>query len=590
MNNPHEQENFKFADHQVILRIRDRVCETPDELLSSSLFQEVLRRFIKDLIRRNSPLLSIFHLSHGQPIRAQDIQQLTHIFTLLAKMPHQYVVKLVGEEKRFLEDPSTLYDFVEHLYDYWREFERFIICDSEGDALDKRPYRTFNRTIESLTHLVRSVYRDIQENISGRHPTIYRQVVAGAEVAAIALPKPIPQPAECCHKLDGIAVIRQILMYPPLLLNPPMNKRGGQFVKVSKNPLDELTIDPSEWLCYPAKVGPLLILIYFHERFYELGFTLSNLFELAEDEFLTNKVDAILLFGVPDSCIDPQAEYPTVFYEDAENDLLIGAIPRRREYGYFGYMKKMTLTLHNIVMMRRGKLPYHGAMVHFRLKNGKEPSILIIGDTGTGKSESLEAFRAIGEEHIREMVIIADDMGSLEIKDNQSILAYGSEVGAFVRLDDLHPGYAFGHLDRTIIMSPGQVNARVILPVTRYEHVVRGVPVDMVLYANNYEDVDETHPIIEPFATPQAALEVFRRGTAMSKGTTTSTGLVHTYFTNIFGAIQYRDLHEQLAERYFQAFFEQGVFVGQLRTRLGLPGWEWKGPEAAAAALLEMLL
>lgn len=590
MNNPHEQENFKFADHQVILRIRDRVCETPDELLSSSLFQEVLRRFIKDLIRRNSPLLSIFHLNPGQPIRAQDIQQLIHIFSLLAKMPRQYVVKLVGEEKRFLEDPSALYDFVEHLYDYWREFERFIICDSEGDALDKRPYRTFNRTIESLTHLVRSVYRDIQENISGRHPTIYRQVVAGAEVAAIALPKPIPQPADCCHKLDGIAVIRQILMYPPLLLNPPMNKRGGQFVKVSKNPLDELTIDPSEWLCYPAKVGPLLILIYFHERFYELGFTLSNLFELAEDEFLANKVDAILLFGVPDSCIDPQAEYPTVFYEDTENDLLIGAIPRRKEYGYFGYMKKMTLTLHNIVMMRRGKLPYHGAMVHFRLKNGKEPSILIIGDTGTGKSETLEAFRAIGEEHIREMVIIADDMGSLEIKDNQSILAYGSEVGAFVRLDDLHPGYAFGHLDRTIIMSPGQVNARVILPVTHYEHVVRGVPVDMVLYANNYEDTDETHPIIEPFATPQAALEVFRRGTAMSKGTTTSTGLVHTYFTNIFGAVQYHDLHEQLAERYFQAFFDQGVFVGQLRTRLGLPGWERKGPEAAAAALLEMLL
>ena len=43
------------------------------------------------------------------------------------------------------------------------------------------------------------------------------------------------------------------------------------------------------------------------------------------------------------------------------------------------------------------------------------------------------------------------------------------------------------------------------------------------------------------------ALKVFRDGTSMSKGTTTSTGLVHTYFANIFGPPQYRELHEQLA-------------------------------------------
>jgi hypothetical protein len=37
------------------------------------------------------------------------------------------------------------------------------------------------------------------------------------------------------------------------------------------------------------------------------------------------------------------------------------------------------------------------------------------------------------------------------------------------------------------------------------------------------------------------------------------------------------------------SFFERGIFVGQLRTRLGLPGWERKGPEEAARALLEWL-
>lgn len=138
-------------------------------------------------------------------------------------------------------------------------------------------------------------------------------------------------------------------------------------------------------------------------------------------------------------------------------------------------------------------------------------------------------------------------------------------------------------------MNPSQINARVVLPVTTYANILRGAKLDMVLYANNYEAVDESHPIIEQFTTPEQALSVFRAGKSMSKGTTTSTGLVQAYFANIFGATQFQALHEKIAQRYFQTFFEQGVFVGQLRTRLGLPGWERKGPEEAAQALLDWL-
>jgi hypothetical protein len=51
----------------------------------------------------------------------------------------------------------------------------------------------------------------------------------------------------------------------------------------------------------------------------------------------------------------------------------------------------------------------------------------------------------------------------------------------------------------------------------------------MVLYTNNYEELDEEHPIIECLPTPDTALHVFRKRTAISKGTTTSTALVHAY-------------------------------------------------------------
>ncbi len=84
-------------------------------------------------------------------------------------------------------------------------------------------------------------------------------------------------------------------------------------------------------------------------------------------------------------------------------------------------------------------------------------------------------------------------------------------------------------------------------------------------------------------------MSVFREGTAMSKGTTTATGLVHSYYANVFGPAQYKELHEPLARKYFEAFFAKDVFVGQMRSRLGLAGWEQKGPQEAAQELLRVI-
>jgi hypothetical protein len=580
--------NFRFVNNKIIILLRDRVCETPEELISSELLSEVVTRFVTRLKRKKAPVLQIFGKQVDE-VDSGDIQDLIRVFHVLNKMTLDAVPKLVENGERFIVDPSLLHAFVENLYNYWRQFERFIICDSTEDRLDKRPYRTFNSTIESLTHLVRQTYRDVEENITGQHPNIFRQVRAGAEVAVIALPKSLALPEGNYRKLRSVPVIRQLLLYPPLLLNPPMNKRTGKFERITRNPLEVIEVTPHEWLCYPAKVGPLLILVYVHEKFFELGLSLCNLFELADDTFLDRPVDAVYLFGVPGAALDDLAPMPTVFYDDTDHGLITAACPNGDQFGYFGYLKKMVLTLHNIKMMKLGKMPYHGAMVRIVMKGDRSWTLLIIGDTGTGKSETLEALRIIGDAEIEDMIIIADDMGSLDVDRAGQVVGYGTEVGAFVRLDDLQPGYAFGQLDRSIIMNPSQVNARIVLPVTTYEQVMKGYTVDAVLYANNYEEVDEEHPIIEWLTNPESALHMFREGTAMSKGTTTSTGLVHTYFVNIFGPIQYKTLHNEIAGRYFEMLFRNKVPVGQLRTRLGITGWERKGPEEAARALLSTI-
>jgi hypothetical protein len=443
--------------------------------------------------------------------------------------------------------------------------------------------------VESLMHLVRSTYRSIRENITGDHPKIYRQVSAGAEIGAIALPRKLKLPSDGYDALKDIFVISQVLIYPPMIFHTPMNKRTGNFEAVKKNPLKGLSLHSKEWLCYPARVGPLLMLVYFPLDYFELGFSLSNLFELADENDLKRKPDAIYIYGMPPESAPSINGNETVFFEDKENGILIGSVPMKEEFAYFGYLKKMMLTLHNIIRMKEGYMPFHGAMVKITLR-GKQPfSTVILGDTGAGKSESLEALRSIASDEIQDLTVIADDMGSMCMDNDGRILGYGTEVGAFVRLDDLQSGYALGQIDRTIIMNPDQVNARVVMPVTRFEYIMEGTPVDCLLYANNYEPVDENHPVIEQFNTPEGALEVFRRGAVMSKGTTTSNGMVETYFGNIFGPMQFKDLHEKLALKYFSEMFKHKIFVGQLRTMLGVQGYEIAGPQQSAAALLDLI-
>lgn len=579
----------EVEERQIVLHQLGGIgCATPEDLAASTAFSEVVALYVKTLVAKDSPILDALPLDFGQP---ESVSQLVTWLRALAATPLEKAATIVPGLGPLVTNRRVLHEFVEGLYDFWRHYSRFMILHSEPgpNSHEHRPYRAFNATIERLTHLVLGLYRDACENITGDHPRVYRQVAAGCTVGIIAVPKSSNLPEAYRPVLEEIPFIRQVLVSPPLIIDPPMNTRTGQFQRIAENPLVGMKLDASKFLCYPAQVGPLVISIYFHQQFLELGSSLANLFDLATDEQIAAGPDAIYIYGAPPESLACHGVLPTVFYDDEQQKMLVAAVPLESRFGYFGYLKKMTLTLHNIVMMKRGRMPYHGAMTRIVLKDGPSANVLLIGDTATGKSESLEAFRILGQDHIRELRIIADDMGSLEIDSRGRVLGYGTEIGAFIRLDDLQQGYAFGQIDRAIIMSPQKVNARAVLPVTTQQEILHGYPVDILLYANNYEEVDDTHPLIERFAEPEQALRVFREGAAMAKGTTTAKGLVHSYFANIFGPPQYQALHDEIARRVVDAAFQAGVFVGQIRTRLGIPGYEAKGPQAVARELFSLI-
>ena len=166
---------------------------------------------------------------------------------------------------------------------------------------------------------------------------------------------------------------------------------------------------------------------------------------------------------------------------------------------------------------------------------------------------------------------------------------YGTEIGAFVRLDDLDQGYAFKELDRSIFMNPDKINARLVMPVAPYSEIIKGYKVDLFLYANNYTEVKENEKHIDYFENAEEAIKVFKSGARMAKGTTTEKGLVESYFANPFGPVQKQKETDILIEKYFDTLYSTGVKVGQIKTCLGVKGQEKNGPRVAALELFDII-
>ncbi|MEO5358220.1 MAG: phosphoenolpyruvate carboxykinase [Nitrospirae bacterium YQR-1] len=585
---PGKRKPYVMTRGKIIFDISGNYCDSPALLLQSDIFMEILTRFIERIASKESHIYS--HIKANVPLRKQGSlpMYMAGLFRLLATHTAAEIAALGNTYNKVLSEKSSVLEFVEELYNYWRRFERFLYMEAPKRSrytTSSIHHSQFIKTNTELKNLVLETYRQIRENLIGSNPRSYRQLPAGANMGML-LERIQWDCPELYQRIREIPFIRLTIMESPLILYPKANTRKGSFEEIKKLTEDMILLVNEQWFCYPAKVGPLTAFIYFHQDFISQALSLCNLFEISDYEDIENKrPDMLLFYGL--KTVDITAG--TAFYEDGQNKMFIGLVQHSEDIDYFGYFKKLPLTLHNMTMLKRKRLPVHGAMVYLTLKDGSSAGIVIIGDSGAGKSESLEALRTLAQEHIRDITVVFDDMGSLALNDDGELVGYGTEIGAFVRLDDLHPGYAYEEIDRSIFMNPDKINARLIIPVTTYNYITKGFDIDIVLYANNYEDVDSQKKIIDLFGNAGEALEVFRNGARCAKGTTDEKGIVNTYFANPFGAPQRREIHEELAAFYFNKMFDTGVRVGQIRTRLAIKGYAQEGPKEAALELLKFI-
>ena len=576
------KKEFSISNDKVLMNFSARYCNNFESLLESEGFRRVLSVYLKKAEKKRT--LSYRYLVSS--LNTTDLSRLredmTQVFKWLTIMDVKEIVEFNPKYEGLLGSKEDFIKVIEDFYLFWRRLERYTIIQNDkiSQGLAAMNFTEANSSFEKL---ILKFYRKIEQNVLGRYPLVFRQLTAGGNCSIMInkLLWPIPRGYEI---LEDINFIDCILLEPPFITYPKKNTRNGMFTEVQENPLKYTHINKDHWFCCPIKVGELIAYVYFHRDYMNHGITLCNLFEVAtKEECRGRRPDIIYVFGINDG-----EELKTVFYDDDENNIMLGYVNYSEEIDYFGYMKKMILTLHNLIMIKRGNLPIHGAMVNIQMKNGKHANVVIMGDSGAGKSESLEAFRTMSEEYISNMTVIFDDMGTFK-EINGEVYGYGTEIGAFVRLDDLAQGYAFREIDRSIFMNPDKINARLVMPVSPYSEIVKGYKIDVLLYANNFTDVSEGEKSIDYFDNVEDAKKLFKTGPRMAKGTTTEEGLVQSYFANPFGPAQKQEETDILIEKYFNTMFNGNVTVGLIKTCLGIKGKEQQGPRKAALDLFEII-
>ena len=50
-----------------------------------------------------------------------------------------------------------------------------------------------------------------------------------------------------------------------------------------------------------------------------------------------------------------------------------------------------------------------------------------------------------------------------------------------------------------------------------------------------------------------------------------------------------REKHHEIAIKFFNQMFKTGIKIGELKTSLGIPGYEYEGPLRAAKRLIKLI-
>ncbi|MCW8919247.1 MAG: hypothetical protein OQL08_10580 [Gammaproteobacteria bacterium] len=597
-----------------ILEIRDG-CSTPEQLLKSRAFSRYIRIYKKEFMDE---------LGSRSGVTQKEAHQRSDFIKGLSA--RDFIAVLNREEHpgtETLEHDRSVVRFLDGAFHHFRGtgYSRLVRLQNEVMLAEGETPETVKDKVTAKAGALADLLLETRRQLlrkAGMDSGVRRSYgldpspnVTSGEISGHYLNLPGSYHALAHVPLTIAADIRTGVDY-----TTPSNKRAYPFYELDHNPLDLDTFEPDDWVSVPLQVGAYLIVAYLHKSrgCIEMEPGLLNLFPFANirEIIAERRPDGVFIFGDPHAGFGPQgsSENELGYYYDKENDLLVGLVPNRDELKYFGYCKKPILTLHNVLAIRDGDLPLHCGATRYLMRFDIQS----------------------GEPYIEEMIIKADDMGRVRLEtDGNGItrpVFYGTETGAFACLDGFSEAAKLQMIGREVGYNKETgSNARQIIPVSTDEEMQRGDPLDILLYMNNFELVEEGKSTIQRDLNVDQAVAAFRLGERVAAGSThTHRGAKEaSFWANPFPLLrelngeEHTILHPELYEKFtkieerFISVFRQltashemtlgiahsqlmaGVYEGNSDAALARCGYhdrdevEMKAPKRLAEDLIELI-
>lgn len=550
----------------LIISFNRKKTPTAEEILSSDVFLSLTRSYLERLEKSKPSEAMIITKTFGE--KKEDIG----IRGFLMRLLKDRFQDIQEEYQPFASDKESAMALLDGIYDVWRKCERYATIDRSEEKI---PSMSFISLTDSFSEAIIGCYRRIYENVLGSEQTVYRQLPSGVNAGFMLNSSSSAILPADLNFLKKTKTVDALVIRPPFICSSKENTRVGTFFDKDER-LKEGRYQADDFLMAPILIKGRVGYVYVKKDYLSFLVAMGNLFQMTTLKDVEGlKPSFIVVFGAD---VDDDLTY---YYKD--EDVYVGLVPQRGHIAYFGYLKKIILTLHNLSMIDEGKLPIHGAGIEITLNNGRVYNVVLLGDSGAGKSETIEALKRVQDGSVEEVKTIFDDMGTFSLRDG-SVMTQGTEIGAFVRLDDLEKGYSLKSIDRAIYINVDRVNSRVVVPIESYQMSKTLHRVDVFLLADNFTDTDEG---LIRYENKRLAEEEFIKGERVAKGTTSESGKVSTFFANPFGPVQRQEECKPLIDMFFTKLFESQVYVGRIYTRLSIDPVH--GPEKGAQALFELL-
>jgi hypothetical protein len=206
-------------------------------------------------------------------------------------------------------------------------------------------------------------------------------------------------------------------------------------------------MNPKDYVCKMVQIGPtktLLVMNRSYSHYMADEMRLFPQFEITPADLESLEPDAISFMGIPRKVMGDDYKIGYYMEENLEGKQIpVSWVDAEQLADYGGYLKKPLLTVANECVKEAGGMPVHGSAFTIVFKNGLRKTLVIGGDSGAGKSETIiamveKAIKSEGEAaDVESIEMLAGDMLSMYEGGDGQVYMMGTEEGDFMRMSDI---------------------------------------------------------------------------------------------------------------------------------------------------------